>query len=353
MLSQAFVQLDDIQMDSFFHRAVIQQEFAGDAIWLGFGDDSQGEVTFFNENFFHTKKQSYTPAYVAKTNREDFLKWMQPFKQDFILEVEQNLDHEYLKDVAQIQKWIHQKRIQKMVAITTESYSKPCLFNPITMAYNCLSNMPGTFYSMWDNNFGIVGMTPEPLFVCDKKQCYTFALAGTISTENSNYQETLLQDPKELSEHQMVIDDIKLKLNSTASKTFKIDVEPTQLLNYGTIAHLKTKINFDVSTETNTMGLVETLSPTAALGGFPKVSANSLLKKTQHYKLIGDERFFGGTVGLEYPGFTQALVAIRNIQWNEQKVWIESGSGIVAQSDANKELVEVQNKRNAVKKFFT
>ena len=352
MLNQAFVQLEEIPLDLFSESAVVQEEFSGNTLWMGFGPEALGDVSFFDRNFFHTKKKLYTPAYVIKTNRKDFLNWLAKFNHELELKVIQNFDQQYKNDVTQIKEWIEQNKIQKMVAITCERYAKPVHFNPFSVLYKCLSSMPGTLYGYWDQNYGMIGMTPEPLFVCEQTKCFTFALAGTISTDHEDYQKRLASDPKELSEHQMVIEDIKTKLNAFESETIDIKIEPTQLLSYGTIAHLKTKIYFSTKDLISSFKLVDSLSPTAALGGYPQVSAIALLKKTSHFELLQNERMFGGTVGIQYPGFQQALVAIRNLQWDQNTIWIESGSGIVAESNVNKELVEVQNKRKSVKNAF-
>lgn len=375
MFSQAFVQLDEIQsevfLEIFLENGVVQEEFDGSTLWLGYGPEAHGAITFFDMNFFHTQSRNYTPAYIIKTTRLELIEKLRTLDFDKVLSLKvlNNYDLQYKEDVEKIKSWINDGTIEKMVAITTESYTHSEKFSPITMIYKCLSSMPGFLYGFWNNDGGIIGMTPEPLFVCNQHKCYTFALAGTISTNEPEFKSILQNDPKEISEHQLVIDDIENKLNGMNSldtnsggmnsndnkKVVKaisdIKIESTELLHFGSIAHLKTRINFSFNSD-KTEELVGALSPTAALGGYPAKASSLRLKNTHHYRFMGEKRFFGGTVGLKYRGYAQGLVAIRNIQWDSLKIWIESGSGIVLESDVDKELQEVQNKREVVKKVF-
>jgi menaquinone-specific isochorismate synthase len=347
MRLQSTIELTDLDWDSFARRGHIQGEFGTDSLWLGYGPEASGEIKFFQFNFFQTDSSQTCPAYVVKTTKEDLLRSLSQHSLNKVHELIHNDDDCYLEDVRQIKNWIGNNEIQKLVAVTKESYHKPESFNPLAYLAKALDKLPGTLYGFWNETYGMMGITPEPLFLYQGNKGFTYALAGTISTNEEQYQQKLLNDPKELNEHQLVIDDLCQKLGPLVEN---VHIEPTEVLDYGNIAHLKTRLNFQLKPLVEVAELVKSLSPSAALGGYPTQLAWDYLKQTQHYTFMEDQRQFGGVVGLQNKDFKQALVAIRNLQWNQEELWIESGSGIVASSQVDKELKEVQKKRDAIKK---
>ncbi len=93
------------------------------------------------------------------------------------------------------------------------------------------------------------------------------------------------------------------------------------------------------------------LSPTAALGGYPTLEAMNFLKETEYQK-ENPKRYFGSAFGYKSEKINQVLVAIRNVQWNPLKLWIESGGGVVSGSELENELNEVRLKRNIIKDHY-
>lgn len=347
MFNQIYQNLNDLDLISFRNEGFIQSFFDSDVIWLGHGDNAQGEISFSNCNFFKNECNKFTPKYVVKTNKTELLNFLQDFKCKYPLQILDNRDSFYVEDVSKIKSWIKNGHIAKMVAVTSESYSIKKYFDVLSVIFNLLENLSGSIYGYWRNDQGVLGITPEPLFVCNDVTGYTFALAGTISKEIPNYKEILLNDPKELSEHNLVIDDLERKLINMATE---VKILKTEVIDFGNIAHLKTTLNFKLKESENHFELIKKLSPSAALGGYPAQVVNDYYSKTVHYNMHKDKRIFGATMGLMTKDYSQALVMIRNVQWDKNKLWIESGSGIVCDSIIEKELSEVKRKRDTIKK---
>lgn len=195
-------------------------------------------------------------------------------------------------------------------------------------------------YGHWHKDKGVIGLTPEILFEIKEDVLSTVALAGTKS-ENSKL--SLLDDPKEMNEHQLVIDRIKKQLGPLG----QLDLSQTYEASFKNIIHLKTDIKLQLSESLDPVKLVNLLHPTPALG----VHSDQL----DHYWLKNLDQcseakmFFGAPMGASFMGHTRILVGIRNIQWFDDKTYLGSGCGIVKQSQPDKEWAELKLKRNVVK----
>lgn len=209
-------------------------------------------------------------------------------------------------------------------------------------------------YGMWNQSDGILGFTPELLFESKGMQIKTMALAGTIASTEPNAKETLLSSEKDLKEHRFVIDDICQRLKSFGAAAGEVRVAQTQILEYPGIYHLHTPIEITVSEKFNLFALCEALHPTAALGIYPCDGVRDL-RLGWMKSLPGQEerQKFGAPMLFKLTDDHHvAIVAIRNIQWSKDGCVIESGGGVVAESELEKELIELLKKRNAVKKIF-
>jgi menaquinone-specific isochorismate synthase len=190
---------------------------------------------------------------------------------------------------------------------------------------------------------GFVGATPEILFRTDRRRYETMALAGTRPLERAD---ELLEDPKEQEEHRIVIDDIRAQLQDRGT----VSAGPTAVVRFPSLAHLHTPITFepDDPDRFDFGDMVNTLHPTAALGGSPRsASTRNWLRNADRNVHRG---VFGAPFGLRRPdGSGICLVAIRNVTWNGRSVRIGSGAGVVRESKLEAEFEELRRKREQVK----
>ena len=117
------------------------------------------------------------------------------------------------------------------------------------------------------------------------------------------------------------------------------------------IIHLRTEIEALVDDSLEYTELTNALSPTAALGGYPQKTSLNFLKHS-NYTNKYPERYFGSCFGLISEDARQFVVSIRNIQWKKQFLYIESGGGVVLESDFRKELEEIHLKRETIRKHY-
>jgi len=203
---------------------------------------------------------------------------------------------------------------------------------------------PSLAYGIWTAAGGMIGATPEILFDRrDARRIQTVAVAGTYPAERA---QELAQDPKELREHQSVVDDITAALAPMGNVT----VGERFVLPLPRMAHLKTVITLTPSRDVNFTELVRALHPTAALGVAPHAAGLDLLRQ-----LDGpvDRARFGAPFGAAWPdGSGVALVAIRNVQWHGTTLTLGAGAGLIAESRLDREWDELRLKRTAVKQMF-
>jgi menaquinone-specific isochorismate synthase len=215
---------------------------------------------------------------------------------------------------------------------------------------DCLRNLliyaqshPVYVYGIWSNHSGILGATPEILFKQSKQLLETMACAGTRSVKQGN-PEFLLQDEKELHEHQLVIQGIEQALTPFATLT----LGQTHLLHLPNLTHLVTPIHAQLYSKVSLSFIVEALHPTPALGAWPRERGMMWLK--QYQQQINRKRF-GAPIGFLENRLESATcyVAIRNVQWDQKGMEIMAGCGVVPESKLQSEWQEIQSKISAIK----
>jgi menaquinone-specific isochorismate synthase len=213
------------------------------------------------------------------------------------------------------------------------------------LIWKALTFGTGTAYGLWGSDFGMIGSTPEELFTLKDGLLTTHALAGTSQKGNET---ELLQSQKDLLEHNLVVQDISEKLVPFSDKVQVGEIYTTEFKD---IIHLKTDIRAAVSDDVSISDLVSALSPTAALGGYPKKESLRFLRDTRYFKKY-PERSFGSAMGLVSRTDSRFVVMIRNVQWKGDTFFIESGGGVVQGSELKKEVNEIGWKRKVVKDHY-
>ncbi|MBY0384897.1 chorismate-binding protein, partial [bacterium] len=244
-----------------------------------------------------------------------------------------------------IKKEIKNKNVQKAVPVVTAQALK--IKPPSQAILQALKTSPVNTYvfGQWHLQQGFFGFSPEVLFLREKKNIIkTMALSRTRKKEKYLQDpEDFLKDPKELKEHQYVIDDIAKRLQALG----KVKVGKTSFLELNFLTHLYTPLQSACVSDTSFSKLLETLHPTPALGIVPREQLE-LLKKWRD-----KSETLGAPFGIRWSENEYlCLVAIRKIQWNETHYFIGSGCGVVEESEFEEEWQELRMKRESVRKTF-
>lgn len=208
---------------------------------------------------------------------------------------------------------------------------------------------PYLFYFDY-GSYKIFGSSPEAQMVINGATASVNPIAGTYrrtgdDEEDRQQAQLLIQDPKENAEHIMLVDLARNDLGKHAEKVQVKELKEIQFFSH--VIHLVSKVEGQLPTGTNPIRVFGDTFPAGTLSGAPKYKALQLI---DHYEK-DNRSFYGGAIG--YVGFNgdmnQAIV-IRSFLSKDRTLHSQAGAGIVAASEAEKELQEVKNKLGALKK---
>lgn len=246
-----------------------------------------------------------------------------------------------------IQGKIHRGEIEKAVPVVfAHSHKLPSLADKARMLDHCLEAFHELYpFGFWQDGFGILGATPEILFHQNAQTISSMALAGTCPKADVETRVSLLKDPKELQEHQLVVKDIQERL----SKWGWVKTGTTEIVEFPVLLHLRTSLEVQAS-NVSALDLLKSLHPTPALGVYPRNYGIQWLKELPYQ---AERNLFGAPVTFRLgKDEVLSLVAIRNLHWHSGKSFVGSGCGLVATSDLHREWSELGTKRESVFKVL-
>lgn len=302
------------------------------------------DPVFYLKDFYQESYLAYTPASIREFGLDEIkaeFKNALPGNHSPI----SNDDDIYEKDF-KLLKSSFGPNLKKVVLVSRESFDnfegEKSIRSLIQRAFDFGT---GTPYGYWNQHYGVIGSTPELLYQVKDGELTSFALAGTAKL---GQEEELLKSQKDRIEHNLVIQDIQEKLQNF---TTDLVIHETKIHPYKNIVHLKTDMNGKVRTGIDFTALTNSMSPTAALGGYPK-SASLQFLRDSNYGAKYPRRYFGSAFGLIDKGVKLFVVSIRNVQWEGKHLFIESGGGVVPDSVLLKEMDEIHLKRNTIRKHY-
>lgn len=196
----------------------------------------------------------------------------------------------------------------------------------------------------------VAGASPETLVKLENGILHTFPLAGTRprgknEKEDKMLEIKLLNDEKELAEHNMLVDLGRNDLGKI-SKFNTVKVEKLHSIErYSHVMHIGSTIRSEICDKYDAFDAIEAILPAGTLSGAPKIRACQLIDKLENNK----RGIYGGAIGyIDFTGNMDTCIAIRIAYKKNGKVFVRSGAGIVADSVAEKEFEECINKAKAV-----
>ena len=196
----------------------------------------------------------------------------------------------------------------------------------------------------------VAGASPETLVKLENGILHTFPLAGTrprgkTDEEDKALEEDLLQDKKELAEHNMLVDLGRNDLGRV-SKFGTVQVEKLHSIErYSHVMHIGSTVRGEIKDDLDALDAISAVLPAGTLSGAPKIRACQLIGELENNK----RGIYGGAIGyIDFTGNMDTCIAIRIAYKKNGKVFIRSGAGIVADSVPEKEYQECINKAQAV-----
>ncbi len=199
-------------------------------------------------------------------------------------------------------------------------------------------------FAFESNGDCFLGASPERLVKKNGENLFSTCLAGSISRGKTEEEDRilgniLLNDPKNIIEHQYVVQMIKEAMEEVCEEV--ILPKETQLLKTRYIQHLYTPVIGKANEQTSLLSLVERLHPTPALGGLPKEAAVEKIRKVEEL----DRGLYGAPLGwMDYRGNGEFAVSLRCGLVQGKEASLFAGCGVVEDSVAESEYIETKIK---------
>lgn len=196
----------------------------------------------------------------------------------------------------------------------------------------------------------IVGSSPEILVRLEDNQVTVRPIAGTrrrglTPEKDMALEKDLLSDPKELAEHLMLID---LGRNDVGRIAQVGSVELTEKMiveRYSHVMHIVSNVNAQAKPGMTAMDVLRATFPAGTVSGAPKIRAMEIVDEMEPVK----RGIYAGAVGyLGWHGNMDTAIAIRTAVITKNKLFVQAGAGIVADSDPQLEWDETMNKGRAI-----
>ena len=212
-----------------------------------------------------------------------------------------------------------------------------------------LNPSPYMFYFS-GSDMEVAGASPETLVKLENGVLHTFPLAGTrprgkTAAEDAALEADLLADPKELAEHNMLVDLGRNDIGKI-SKFGTVQVEKYhEIQRYSHVMHIGSTVRGEIRPDADALDAIDAILPAGTLSGAPKIRACQLINDLENNK----RGIYGGAIGyIDFTGNLDTCIAIRIAYKKNGKVFVRSGAGIVADSVPEKEYQECLNKAAAV-----
>ena len=201
--------------------------------------------------------------------------------------------------------------------------------------------------------FKIFGSSPEAQLIVQSGKAEIHPIAGTFRRTGDDEKDALAagllaKDPKENSEHVMLVD---LARNDLSRNGSEVVVEKNREIQfYSHVIHLVSKVSCTMKKATKTFRVVADTFPAGTLSGAPKHRALQLIDQYETTK----RNVYGGAIGyMDFHGNFNHAIIIRSFLSKNHELHYQAGAGIVADSVPENELQEVYNKLGALDKALT
>ena len=208
---------------------------------------------------------------------------------------------------------------------------------------------PYMFYFS-SNDIEIAGASPETLVKVNNTKLYTFPLAGTrprgkTVEEDLELEKELLADEKELAEHNMLVDLGRNDIGRIAEIGSVAVDKYMSVERFSHVMHIGSTVTGKLRKDLDSLSALDSILPAGTLSGAPKIRACEIINELEDNK----RGIYGGAIGyVDLSGNLDTCISIRIAFARNNKVFIRSGAGIVADSVPDAEFDESMNKAAAV-----
>jgi anthranilate synthase component 1 len=239
--------------------------------------------------------------------------------------------------------------------VLSQRFSAPCPVDALDVYRALRSTNPSPYMYLLrlptpdGDTFDVVGSSPEALVKVTGRRAITHPIAGSrprgkSPEEDLMLEEDLIADPKERSEHVMLVDLGRNDLQRVCEPGTVDVVEFMNVRRYSHVTHLESTVVGDIAPGNTAYDVLRATFPAGTLSGAPKPRALQLI---EHYE-TSRRGVYGGVVGyLDFHGDLDMAIAIRTAVIKDGTAHVQAGAGIVADSVPTNEYDETVNKAAA------
>ena len=238
-----------------------------------------------------------------------------------------------------------------MQVVLSQRLSIPFQSKPINLYRALRSLNPSPYMYFLDlEDFQIVGSSPEILVRLEDNIVTVRPIAGTrprgkTKSEDLALEKDLLEDPKELAEHLMLIDLGRNDLGRVADVGSVNLTDKMIIERYSHVMHIVSNVTGELKKGMNAMDVLRSTFPAGTVSGAPKIRAMEIIDELEPVK----RGVYSGAVGyISWNGNMDTAIAIRTAVIKDKTLHIQVGAGIVADSIPKNEWDETMNKGRAI-----
>lgn len=235
--------------------------------------------------------------------------------------------------------------------VPSQRFEAPLTAHPFNLyrSLRTINPSPYMFYLRLGDHT-LVGASPETMVRVEGREITLRPIAGTrrrgaTEAEDLSLERELLADPKEIAEHVMLVD---LGRNDVGRVAKIGSVRVTELMGierYSHVMHIVSNVVGELNDGMDAFDAFRATFPQGTVSGAPKIRAMEIIDELEAVR----RGVYAGAVGyFSYTGNTDTAIALRTLLVKGNRVYIQAGGGIVADSDPAAEYEESCNKARAM-----
>ena len=258
-------------------------------------------------------------------------------------------EDEFKNSVEKAKKYIEEGDIMQVVC--SQRMSLPFTADPVAL-YRSIRQLNPSPYMYYLNlhDFHIVGSSPEILARLEDNKVTVRPIAGTRrrgkdDADDVAMEEDMINDPKEIAEHLMLIDLGRNDVGRVAKPGTVNVTEQFGIERYSHVMHMVSNVEAELEDGLSAIDLFKATFPAGTVSGAPKIRAMEIIDEFEPVK----RGIYGGAIGyLSWQGNMDMAIAIRTAVIKDDVLYIQAGGGWVADSVPDLEWKESLNKGRAI-----
>lgn len=288
---------------------------------------------------------------MIKKARENTAEPKKKYERDGVIVKQSDTLEEYSEKVNKIKEYIKEGHIFQTVLSQRWTLETKQDGFELYKALRILNPSPYLYYFNF-GEFEVIGSSPEMLVKQKENHIYTCPIAGTRKRGKDKEEDELLRvdllnDEKEKAEHVMLVDLARNDMGRISEfGTVKV-TQFMQVQNYSHVMHIVSQVEGQKKGDYHPFDLVASFLPAGTLSGAPKIRAMEIIDELESVR----RGLYGGATGyIDFSGNMDFCITIRTMIKKKNKVYLQAGAGIVADSVPENEYNECCNKVMALAK---